>query len=223
MVIHKKSVQKKEKLGEKSFFVKVKNYFREQEKKIVSNPKKQFAFFVLGFVFFYILLSSIILFIPREGYETFTGITTQGLLNIQGVESQGVGLVECMETNWLGMETKSNCYSFEVGEKKIIISWLCTGILEIIILISAILSSFGINWRKKILGVGIAILTGIIFNLIRIWVTINIVFTQNVEVIELAHDFLFKIILFIYITGFYVIWFYWVMKKNNFFEERGVR
>jgi hypothetical protein len=44
--------------------------------------------------------------------------------------------------------------------------------------------------------------------------TINIALTQNTQIIEFAHDILFKIVLFIYITVFYVIWFYWASKSK---------
>jgi len=214
MPIQRKKVLQKEHARQKTLVEKIKHYFKEQEQKIVSDKKKQFAFFILGFVLFYMVLSTAILFVPPETYKTITGGTVQALLSFQGVKTVGGGLTECTEANWLGMETKSNCYSFGVEGKTIIISWLCTGILEIIILVSAILSSFGINWRKKIFGAFAAIIAGIIFNLLRIWVTVNIVLTQNIQVVELAHDFLFKIVLFIYITGFYIAWFYWAMRKK---------
>ena len=214
MPIQRKNLSRKEHVHEKTLFEKVKHYFAEQEKKIVSDKKKQFAFFVLGFIFFYLALTSIILFVPSQTYKTVTGATVQAILSVQGVQTVGSDLIECTEANWLGVETKSNCYSFGVEGKTIIISWLCTGILEIIILVSAILSSFGISWRKKVFGAFAAIVIGTIFNLLRIWVTVNIVLTQNVQVVELAHDFLFKIVLFIYITGFYIAWFYWAMREK---------
>ena len=197
---------------EKDFFSGIKNYVVSQEEKVRSNRKKQFAFFILGFVFFYLLITLITGLVPQESYKEFTGKSVQAILKLQGIQTASLGLIKCNESSWIEDSIQGECYSFIIstlgGEKQIIISWLCTGILEIIILASAILSSFGISWRKKIIGAILAVPAGIIFNLLRVWVTINLILSQSAGTAELAHDMLFRIVLFIYITGYYVIWFY---------------
>jgi exosortase/archaeosortase family protein len=70
------------------------------------------------------------------------------------------------------------------------------------------LASFGIAWKKKFIGIIFAVIVGYVFNLLRVWTTINIILTQNVQTIEFAHDFLFRAVLFVYIIVFYVVWFY---------------
>ncbi len=190
-------------MKKKSFFENMKNIFNEQEKKIVSDKKKQFTFFVLGFAFFYILLSSI--FLPFEdSAKLFTGENAEFLIGLQGIETSESGFYELEEG---AME--KNVYSFYIGEIQIVISMLCTGVFEIIILVSAILASFGITWKKKIVGVIIGIVSGIVFNTLRVWITINIILTQSPEVIEFTHDILFRITLFLYIMIVYVLWFLW--------------
>lgn len=199
----------------KSGFGGVVDYFEEQHKKIRTDKKKQFVFFVLGFVLSYLILTIAVSVIPDIYYKEAVGGIVRGVLGAQGINTTQVGSVECMEFSWLSDTTIGQCYSFTVESKNIVISWLCTGILEIIILISAIIASFGVKWKEKVVGIIAAIILGVIFNILRIWVTINLLFSQNVATVEIAHDALFRIILFVYIAVVYIIWFYWAANKNE--------
>jgi len=201
-----KTLDKKNKINKSNnplndIFTKTKNYFREQEKKIVKDQKKQFTWFVLGFLIFYLILSGLA-YPFADPLKEGTGRSSEGLLNIQGIETRSNGSVE------LELE---NAYSFDIVQsgQTIFISWLCSGVLEIIILISAILASFGVSWKKKFIGIIIATIIGYVFNIIRIWVTLNIILTQNAQFFEIAHDTLFRIVLFVYIIVVYVLWFNW--------------
>jgi len=181
---------------------KVKNYFSNQEKKIVKDQKKQFTWFVLGFVIFYLVLSGLA-YPFADTLKESTGRSSEGLLNIQGIETRSNGNVE--------LQNYERAYSFDIvpSGQTIFISWLCSGVLEIIILVSAILASFGVSWKKKLIGAVAAIIIGYVFNLIRIWATLNIILTQNAQVFEIAHDTLFRLVLFVYIIVVYVLWFMW--------------
>jgi exosortase/archaeosortase family protein len=163
------------------------------------------------------VISFIVGLVPQSVFKQGTGEMAQFLLEAQGIKTNTIGLAECKEYSWITDSINDECYSFSTREeqKTIIISWLCTGITEIIILIGAILASFGVNWRKRVIGAIAAIPAGIIFNLLRIWITINIILSQSIQTVELAHDFLFKIMLFIYVVVFYVIWFYWAERKEK--------
>jgi len=212
----KASFAKKEK---ESAFDKVKNFFIKEEKAVQSDKKKQFVFFVLGFLIAYLLLTAIVGVIPQIVYKSATGGAVQTLLTLQGIQIQNPQIIACNEFSWITDYAQGECYSFFAsarteGDKQIIISWLCTGVLEIIILISAILASFGVNWHKKLIGAIGAIIAGVIFNLLRIWVTVNFIIGQPGPVAEIAHDVLFRIVLFIYIVVVYVIWFQWAMKRK---------
>jgi len=196
----------KKKVSVMDLFEKGKDYFQKQEKKIVSDQKKQFVWFVLGFLIFYLVLSGIV-FPFSDGLKEGTGRSAQALLGIQGVETRSNGNVQ--------MENFESAYNFEIVPtgQNIFISWLCAGALEIIILVSAILASFGISWRKKVIGVIAAVIIGYVFNLLRIWATLNIIMTQPAGVFEISHDVLFRLVLFVYIIVVYVIWFYWANRK----------
>jgi exosortase/archaeosortase family protein len=218
MVIKKKK-ENSRLLKETSLLSKAKSFFSKEEKEVRTNKKKQFVFFILGFLLSYLIITTIVGIVPDIFYKTATGKVVESVLLIQGVKIQELGQIDCSEFSWVTDTTNGQCYSFLAnpstsGEKQIIISWLCTGVLEIIILISAILASFGINWKKKIAGIGIAIIAGVIFNLLRILITVNFILTQSGEIVELTHDVLFRLVLFIYIVVVYVLWFNWSVKKK---------
>jgi exosortase/archaeosortase family protein len=212
LALKKKEIKKKN--SKKDFASKAKNYFSEQEELIKSDQKKQFVFFILGFILCYLVITAIISFIPAMFFEQTTGQAVQILLSAQGMNSDSIGAIKCTEFSYLGETTESQCYSFNIGEKQIVISWLCAGVLEIVILISAIFASFGINNKKKLIGAFVAIILGVVFNLLRVWVTVNIILTQEVGTVEIAHDLLFRVILFVYIVIVYVIWFNWAEKSK---------
>jgi len=185
----------------KNIFSVIKERISLIEKNARTNQKKQFTYFVLGFIFFYIVLTTLVYSFPKGFFEGIIGSIVNAIINIGGLRTN---------TLW---GTQFDIYLLE-SQKTIIISWLCTGILEIIILASAILASFGISLRKRIYGTIGAIIAGFLFNLIRIIITLIIILTQDAQTFELAHDFLFRITLFVYITIFYVLWFYWAEKKS---------
>ena len=171
-------------------------YFAQQSKKIRASQTKQLTFFVLGFVLFYLIITGIIGLFPTIIFKAIVGIPSEILLNLQGIAT----------TNSFGEDFVIHVTS---SGTRIIISNLCAGTMEIIILISAILASFGVKLDKKLKGLVAGIITGYVFNILRIWVTTNVILTQNVEIAEFTHDTLFRIVLFVYITGFYILWFYW--------------
>ncbi|MFA5763590.1 MAG: exosortase/archaeosortase family protein [archaeon] len=209
----------KQKLFEKEISS-VKKYWQGQEKKIVASPRKQFTFFILTFVLSYLILTALVS--PFElGAKEFTGKSAEIFLAAGGNSISESGFYTATDGEVV--------YSFFANDKQIIISWLCSGVLEIIILICAMLASFGIAFRQKLIGIGIAIVAGVIFNTLRIWITLSLILTQNAAVFEIAHDLLFRIVLFVYIIIVYVIWFYWtqvgtkelikIVKSNNYFKK----
>ncbi|MCX6800809.1 MAG: exosortase/archaeosortase family protein [Candidatus Diapherotrites archaeon] len=197
----KKTAKRKAALPEK-----IKSHWAKQEEKIRKSQLRQFEFFILGFVLFYLIVSAIVSIVPQSFFEALTGMTLKSLLALQGLEVSGA---------IKAVEGFGEVFVLQIGSgtaaKEIIISWLCSGTFEIIILACAILASFGVEWRKKFHGIAVAIIAGYFFNLIRVWLTVNIVLTQNIQIVEFAHDLLFRAVLFLYITGFYILWFFWAV------------
>jgi exosortase/archaeosortase family protein len=195
--IFMKSIKKEK----KNFLQIIKEKAKDFELSARKNQKKQFVYFVMAFILFYIILTAIVYAFPKGFFEGVVGIIVNFILNVGGLSTQ---------TLW---GEQYDIYLLDTG-KTIIISWLCTGVLEIIILVSAILASFGVSWRKRVYGIIAAVVAGIVFNLLRIIITIIIILSQSAATFELAHDLLFRITLFVYITAFYVLWFYWAEKKK---------
>lgn len=97
----------------------------------------------------------------------------------------------------------------------IAISYLCTGILETALLVAAIAASFGIEIRKRIIGIVAAAIAIFAFNLLRILATIFLIINFNLSVAEFGHEVLFRLFLFIVIAGFYAVWFWRATKSNR--------
>jgi len=92
----------------------------------------------------------------------------------------------------------------------VVIEFLCTGILEYSLLSAAILASFDVSWKKRIIGVLLSTVVVFIFNLFRITLTIFIIDKLNLSVANFFHGFLFRLFMIIIVVGVY--W-YWIYKK----------
>ncbi len=103
----------------------------------------------------------------------------------------------------------------EVNSVKIVFSDLCTGLLELTVLISAIASSFGFTLRKRLLGILGAIPTIIVFNIFRIYITATFLISQNLSQAEALHSGFFRASLFFLIVGFYFLWFRWASHSKR--------
>jgi len=148
------------------------------------------AVFLLSFFVIYTLIS----FLPVELFEHFTALLCAFAFSLFGYSSNII----------LGEPVQI----LVNGKYLIEISYLCTGLLESTIITSAILASFGISIRKRVVG----ILAGIFFvnflNVLRIALTVHaIVTSQNVAYIDFIHNFLFRLTLFVGIACYYAAWF----------------
>ncbi len=94
------------------------------------------------------------------------------------------------------------------------ISFLCSGLIELFVLISAVLASINTKLEKRVIGVLWSLPTIFVFNNARIVITSLILFNSSLEFADLAHNFLFRASLLIVIVGFYWIWFYWAEKGS---------
>lgn len=149
-----------------------------------------------------VLIYSILLFstalVPVEKFEFETAKATMAVLGIFGMH----GDIYYQEPVLIVLSQGT----------KIEISALCTGLMELIVIISAILASHGISWKKRAIGVLSAIIIAPIFNLLRIIITILLILNSNsIELIDLTHGILFRITLFLIIMGIYTIWFLWAI------------
>ncbi len=102
------------------------------------------------------------------------------------------------------------------GGPAIEISELCTGLMETLIVVSAIIASAGIDWRKRLFGSVSAGLATIVLNFARIVFTVLLILgTADIALITFAHNILFRAFLLISIAGMYMLWFWWAVKDDR--------
>jgi exosortase/archaeosortase family protein len=100
--------------------------------------------------------------------------------------------------------------SFTVG-----INFLCTGLMELFILIAAILATPETKLRKKVVGLTAAFIATLFFNVLRITATIHAIESGQLSTATFTHDILFRLSLLVVIAGVYGTWFWWVKVKSK--------
>ncbi|MBS3063304.1 MAG: exosortase/archaeosortase family protein [Candidatus Diapherotrites archaeon] len=150
--------------------------------------------FLAGFVAAFFALNFLARLVPLEAIEGLVAGAALAGLNFFGVN----GVLLAGEPVLLQVEGLA---------LPVAISYLCTGLLETIVLVSAVLASFGIPWRERVKGAGLGILISFIFNIIRIDGTILMIKAQGLVLGELTHDLFFRAFLFLSIAGYYAWWF----------------
>jgi exosortase/archaeosortase family protein len=104
----------------------------------------------------------------------------------------------------------------------IFISQLCTGILEFCLLVSAIFATKEVILKKRIIWMLWSILLVVVFNIIRIVVTILFIVFFSVSLANIFHSFLFRLFLVIIVVGFYYL-FLKIMVKQKYFITKHVK
>ncbi len=170
----------------------------------------QAAKFIIAIIAAFALLhTAFFLIVPLQLYES-------AIANIVAFVSGAFGFGGSINA---GIEPVEMLFS---GNLKIIISYLCTGILETMLLIAAILASFGIDLRKRVIGAVAAFFAVFIFNLLRILITIFLILNFDLRIAEISHDLLFRLSLLVVIAGFYYVWQGWATQKDYFGSLKGV-
>jgi len=158
--------------------------------------------FLLGLAIIFLALNLLFSLIPLEWVEFVFAFLTSLILSIFGVQNELV----------YGEPVLLLLHNFPIP---ISISYLCTGLLELSIVIAAVAASFGIDQQKRFIGIIAGIATIFAFNLARIVLSIGIILLFGLEIGELSHELLFRIFLFLVIAGFYWVWFNWATKGKS--------
>ena len=145
----------------------------------------------------------------------YSATAVLGWQALEGVNASTAALV----LKSFGVQQVSVNYSAQpvlmlVQGKQILISELCTGFLEALLLATAVLASFGIAWKKRIYGAIFAVIFGFAFNQLRIFVSIMQVLSTDLKIAELTHDVFFRLSLLVVIAGYYYWWFKRATKKH---------
>ncbi len=128
---------------------------------------------------------------------------------LQGIEAAHVRFV----LNGVGVETVSGVVShqFFMSGNLIEISPLCSGLLEIILLISAILATRNEKWDSRIHGAILGAIILYLFNLLRMVVTLLQLEHTSLSFAVFTHDFLFRLLL---ILGFVFLYGGWLNRAR---------
>ncbi|MFH0922964.1 MAG: hypothetical protein V1811_02805 [Candidatus Micrarchaeota archaeon] len=86
------------------------------------------------------------------------------------------------------------------------INLVCAGILEIAVLFGIIFASFEKSLRSRLKGFAIGLLVLLVFNPLRIALSIKFVD-------PIVHDVLFRITLVAVLVSYYSVWYYWHNNK----------
>ncbi len=153
--------------------------------------------FIALFVLIYLILSvAFTAVIPEALLQNFLADTTASFFN---------GTVS----------TEENPIVTLSSGVRIEISPLCTGLTELFIIVAAIIASIGISLRKRLTGAAFAAIAVFLLNVFRIFATIAIILgSDSIAVVELAHNVLFRVFLFISIAAIYIAWFYWAVRSE---------
>ena len=176
------------------------NSFVKRFKKDLKNKNEHKKALLFLFLFIFVFSLSYLLFAksPISGYiNYFFGFSSSVVLSVFGVSNNFV----------FDSLTKTSTIVVSNLKEPIVISFLCSGILEFCLLISAILSSVGVSLNKRIVGALLCNSNHIFFNLTRIVVTSLIIINSNLSFANFVHGFLFRLFLIIIVIGTYYVWF----------------
>lgn len=183
-------------------------YLKKQEDLLLAG--KFLFFFAVSFA----LLNSSVSLVDIVFFETLFAAPTSAFLSAIGFQNTLLPGQEPVTMNIAGLGNP------------IIFTYLCTGLLEWMIIVSAILASTEARAEKRIHGVLFATIGVFAFNLFRINASILAVLFLGLEAAAFSHDIFFRVFLFISIAGFYYAWlkyaqnewFYKNPKLENYFR-----
>ncbi|NCQ51158.1 exosortase/archaeosortase family protein [archaeon] len=172
-----------------TFFKKIKRDLKTKKK--IKESLYFLLFFIISFSLIYLLLSKTLIY---NFINYFYGSLSSIILNIF------YGINTSFYYDFIEQVTFLIIPSIDYP---VAIVFLCTGILEFSLIVSAIVSTIGFSLRKKIKWVLISSFLVIIFNLLRITFTIFIIDYFNLEIADFFHGFLFRLFLVIIVIGTY--------------------
>jgi exosortase/archaeosortase family protein len=145
-------------------------------------------------------------------------VVARGLIGIEAIElsvaNAVLGMLETFGQAGSVSFTEVALIQLESGVS-IEISELCTGLMEFMIIVGAILASVGISLRRRLIGAAVAGVATVLLNFLRIVVTALVILgTGDLVLIEFTHNVLFRAFLFVSIAGIYIAWFYWAASKE---------
>lgn len=141
-----------------------------------------------------------------DGMGAWHAESVQGILGSAGVESTVSG-------NILTMEVQGQDVDF-------LISRLCSGDVEIALLISLLLASFDVLLIWRLVGAFIGTGFLLLMNPLRIAVTLLLTKDSGMEAGDFYHNILFRLFLFVLLVLYYFIWYHIFAKRKCKLQEK---
>ena len=160
--------------------------------------------FIVGITCFYIFFSWIISKIDLYVLKSYSAVVANFLLNLVGINTQLQFLAEP---------------TILVAGIQAQINNLCAGDLEIALITAIILASWGVTWKKRIVGILGAWATILILNPLRIFIVLAAGSWFNWSVGNFIHDVFFRLMLLAVIAGYYYIWYTRYDKIKAFIDD----
>lgn len=168
----------------------------DKEHRLVLNAGK----FVLVLLLVFVVFGILVFLVSAAPFKALTAFASGAVLQVIGIPNA----VEGGEDAYIVLENQEKTI--------IVINELCTGVLETMILVAAIVATLEIHWKKRAIGAVAAVIGIFVFNQIRIVSTVFFILNAPIDWVVLSHDVLFRIFLFVTIAVFY--WLFLKMGKK---------
>jgi exosortase/archaeosortase family protein len=182
----------------------VKKYLESLKKDLKSqkgmkNATRFVAIFLLSFLLFLYVV------IPLTG-SFWDGM---GILHAQAVGSllSAWGIESTINGNILTMAVQGQNVDF-------VISQLCSGDVEIALLISLLIASFEVLLIWRLGGAFLGSLLLLLLNPVRIAITLVITKDSGLEAGDFYHSVIFRLFLFVILVLYYFIWYHLTIKRK---------
>ncbi len=156
--------------------------------------------FLLGLAALFLLFNFVFSLLPLQWPEDFYARGTLAALQALGFKGEVVA-GEPVLVYLLG-------FSAPLG-----FTYLCTGLLELALVWSAVLTSFGIDLKRRAIGVAVGAIVLVLFNFVRIISSVLVIAWFGLDAGNFAHDIFFRTFLFVTVAGYYYAWFRWAAGK----------
>jgi len=141
-----------------------------------------------------------------EGMGSFHAGAVQWVLSGWGIESQANG-------NILSMEVRGEGIDF-------LISQLCSGDIEIALLVSLLVASLDVLLIWRVFGGIVGIIFLLLMNPLRIAVTLAITKDSGMAAGDFYHGIIFRLFLFVVLVLYYFAWYRMFAKRKSSLQER---
>jgi exosortase/archaeosortase family protein len=176
-----------------------------KSKKGLHNAGRFLLVFLTSFLVFVLIL------IPLssgfwEGLGSFHASASAGVLAIFGVESSVNG-------NVLTMDVRGEGVDFWISQ-------LCSGDIEVALLVSLLLATLDILLIWRVLGAILGGMMLILLNPLRISITLMITKDSGMYVGEFYHSIIFRLFLFVLLVLYYLAWYRLFVGRKSSLQDR---